>query len=72
MPDLVTDDKDQKSMSGTPNFEVQDDEIIEYVHNITIMTFPDEAIRVNRQTGQIVPLHNIVRGPIDRRIVDCI
>ncbi len=38
--------------------------MIEFMHNINIMTFPDEIIRTNKQTGQIVPLHNIVRGPI--------
>ncbi len=29
-----------------------------------IMTFPDEIIRTNKQTRQIVPLRNIVCGPI--------
>jgi hypothetical protein len=65
MPDLVSDYGDQESINGTPNFQVQDDGIIEYMHNITTMTFPDEDIRVNKQTGQIVPLRNIVRGPIE-------
>jgi hypothetical protein len=37
---------------------------VEFMHNINIMTFPDEIIRTNKQTDQIVPLHNIVRGPI--------
>ncbi len=63
MPDLVSDNEDQESINGTPSFEVQDDCIIEYVHNITIMTSPDEVIRVNKQTGQIVPLHNTLCGP---------
>ncbi len=44
---------------------MQDDGIIEYRHNITILTFPDKVIVVNKQTGQIVPLRNIVRGPIE-------
>ncbi len=44
MPDLVSDDDDQESIDGTPDFEVQDDGIIEYMHNITIITFPDEVI----------------------------
>jgi hypothetical protein len=35
------------------------------MHNIIIMTFPDEIIRTNKQTGQIVPLRSIVRGPIE-------
>ncbi len=39
--------------------------MIEFMHNINIMTFPDEIIRTNKQTGQIVPLCNIVRGPIE-------
>ncbi len=32
------------------------------------MFFPDEIIRTNKQTGQIVPLRNIVRGPIESTI----
>jgi hypothetical protein len=47
------------------NLEVQDDGIVEFMHNINIMTFPDEIIRTNKQTGQIVPLHNVMRGPIE-------
>ncbi len=39
--------------------------MIEFMHNINIMTFPDEIIRTNKQTRQIVPLRNIVRGPIE-------
>ncbi len=39
--------------------------MIEFMHNINIMIFPDEIIRTNKQTGQIVPLRNIVRGPIE-------
>ena len=39
--------------------------MIESMHNINIMFFPDEIVRTNKQTGQIVPLHNIVRGPIE-------
>ncbi len=37
------------SINGTPKFEMRDDGIIEYMHNINIMAFPDEAIRVNKQ-----------------------
>ncbi len=47
------------------NFEVQDDSMIEFMHNINIMIFPDEIIRTNKKIGQIVPLRNIVRGPIE-------
>jgi hypothetical protein len=43
---------------------VQDDGIID-MRNINIMAFPDEVIWINKQTGQIVPLHNIVCGPIE-------
>ncbi len=39
--------------------------MIEFMHNINIMTFPNEIIRTNKQTRQIVPLRNIVRGPIE-------
>ncbi len=53
----------RKYSRKVPKFEVQDDGIIEYMHNINIMAFPDEVIRVNKQTGQIVPLRNIVCGP---------
>jgi hypothetical protein len=45
--------------------EVQDDGMIEFMHNINIMAFPDETIRTNKQTGQSVPLRNIMRGPIE-------
>ncbi len=43
---------------------MQDDGIID-MRNINIMVFSDEIIRINKQTGQIVPLRNIVRGPIE-------
>jgi hypothetical protein len=66
MPDLLSDYEDQDSINGTPNFEVQDDGIIEYMHNITIVAYTDEIIRVKQQTEQIVPLHNmIVFSPAD-------
>jgi hypothetical protein len=67
LPDLETDDDEQARGSGNvvPQFEVQDDSMIEFMHNINIMIFPDEIIRTNKQTGQIVPLRNIVRGPIE-------
>ncbi len=65
MPDLETDDDDQESVNVIPQFEVQADDIIEFMH-INIMTFPDGIIRSNKQTGQIVPLRNIVCGPIER------
>jgi hypothetical protein len=42
--------------------KVQDDGIIEYMHNINIWLF--QTIRVNKQTGQIVPSRNIVHEPI--------
>jgi len=64
LPNLETDDDDQESGNVIPQFEVQDDGMIEFMHNINIMTFYDEIIRTNKQTGQIVPLRNIVRGPI--------
>ncbi len=56
----MTDDEDQERIDGVPNFEVQDDGIIEYMHNIIIMTYPDEIVRTSRKTGQIVPLRNIM------------
>ncbi len=65
MPDLETDDDDQESVNVIPQFEVQDDGMIEFMHNMNIMTFHDAIIRTNKQTGQIVPLRNIVRGPIE-------
>ncbi len=64
-PDLETDDDEQGSGNGVPQFEVQDDSIIEFMHNINIMPFLEEIIRTNKQIGQIVPLRNIVRGPIE-------
>jgi hypothetical protein len=37
--DLVSDDDDQENINGTPNFGVQDDGIIEYMHSFSIMAF---------------------------------
>jgi hypothetical protein len=65
LPDLETDDE---SVNVIRQFEVQDDGIIEFMHNINIMTFPDDIIQTNKQTGQIVPLRNIVCGPIEPTI----
>ncbi len=65
MPDLETDDDDQESVNGVPQFEVQDDSMIEFMHNINIVILPDEIIRTNKQPGQIVTLRNIVSGPIE-------
>jgi hypothetical protein len=64
LPDLETNDDDQESVNVIPQFEVQDDGMIEFMHNINIMTFPNVMIRTNKQTGKSVPLRNIVRGPI--------
>jgi hypothetical protein len=55
MFNLESDDEDQESVNVIQNFEVQDDDIID-MHNINILAFPDEVIRINKQTGQIVPL----------------
>jgi hypothetical protein len=68
LPDLETDDDDQESVNVVPQFEVQDDRIVEFMHNINIMTFTDEIIRTNMQACQIVPLRNIVHGPIEPTI----
>ncbi len=65
MPDLETEDEDQESVNGMPNSKAQDDDIIDFMHNISILTFPDEVIRVNKQTGQI--LHIVLR-PIEPTI----
>jgi hypothetical protein len=65
LSDLETDYDNQESVNVIPQFEVQDDSMIEFMHNINIMTFPDEIIRTNKQTDQIVPLRNIVRGQIE-------
>jgi hypothetical protein len=65
-----TEDQESINLNVKPDFEVQDDGIIEYMHNINIiMAFPDEVIQVNKQTGQIVPLCNIVCGPMDQSSV---
>ncbi len=58
LPNLETDDDDQESVNNISQFEVQDDGMIGFMHNINIMTFPDEIIRTHKQTGQTVPLHN--------------
>ncbi len=67
--DLETDNDDQENVNVVPQFEVQDDSMIEFMHNINIMVFPDESIRTNKQTGQIVcvaqlsqPYHNWSHG----------
>ncbi len=64
LPNLETDNDDQEGVNVILQFEVQDDGMIKSMHT-NIMTFPDEIIRTNKQTGQIVPLRNIVRGPIE-------
>ncbi len=69
LPNMETDDDDQESGNVITQFEVQDDGMIEFMHNINIMTFYDEIIRTNKQTGQIVPLRNIVRGPIEPTVI---
>jgi hypothetical protein len=48
LPDLETDDDEQGSGNVAPQFEVQDDSMIEFMHNINIMFFPDEIIRTNK------------------------
>jgi hypothetical protein len=50
VPDLESDNEHKKNINGTPNFEVQNDGIIECMHDITIMAFPNEVIRVSKQT----------------------
>ena len=62
---MESDDDVQETENVAPQFEVQDDGMIEYMHNINIMQFPDEIIRTHKQTGKIVPLRDIVRGPIE-------
>ncbi len=64
-PDLESDDDEQGTENVTPQFAVQDDGMIEFVHNINIMQNPDEIMRTHKQTGKIVLLRNIVRGPIE-------
>jgi hypothetical protein len=64
-PDLESDDDEQGNENVAPQFAVQDDGMIEFMHNINIMHFLDEIIRTHKQTGEIVPLRNIVRGPIE-------
>jgi hypothetical protein len=38
LPDLETDDDEQGSVNVAPQFEVQDDSMIEFMHNINITT----------------------------------
>jgi hypothetical protein len=51
MPDLESDDEDQERINVTPNIEVQDYGIIEYMHIINIVAFQIRFIRINKQTG---------------------
>ncbi len=69
MPNLESDDEDKESMNITPNFEVQDDGSIKYMHNINIMAFPDQVSRIYKQTGQILPLSKRVCGPIETTVL---
>ncbi len=48
LPDLETGDGDQESVNVIPQFEVQDDGLIEFIHNINIMTFHDEIIQTKQ------------------------
>jgi hypothetical protein len=50
LPDLET-DNEQGSENVAPRFEVQDDGMIEFMHNINIVFFSREIIRTNTQTG---------------------
>jgi hypothetical protein len=65
LPDLEPADDEQGNENVVPRFALQDDGMIEFMHNINIMHFPDEIIRTYKQTGQIVLLRNIMRGPIE-------
>jgi hypothetical protein len=56
LPDLETDDDNEESVNVIPQFEVQDDGMIEFMHNINIMIFPDEIIWTNKQISQILPV----------------
>jgi hypothetical protein len=67
-PDLESDDDEQGTENVAPQFAAQDDGMIEFMHDINIMQFPDEIIRTHKQTGKIVLLRNIVRGPIEPTI----
>ena len=60
VPNLVSDDDDQESINGTSNLGVQDDGIIEYMHTINIMAFPDEVIQINKQTGCALTQHSVL------------
>ncbi len=53
VPNVESDDEDQKNINGAPNSGVQDDGIID-MHNINVMIFSEEVIRINKQTGEIV------------------
>ena len=64
-PKLESDDDEHGNENVAPQFAVQDDGMIEFMHNINIMQYPDEIIRTHKQTGKIVLLRNIVRGPIE-------
>ncbi len=51
LPELETDDGDQETVNVVAQFEVQDDCMVEFMHNINIMTFPDEIIWTNKRTS---------------------
>ncbi len=53
---MVADDEDQEYVNGVPNFEAHDNCIIDFMHTIAVMDFPDEAIRIKKQERNTVPL----------------
>jgi hypothetical protein len=55
LPHLETDDDDEESVNVLPQFEVLDDDMIEFMQNINIMIFPDEIIGLTSKPVRLYP-----------------
>ncbi len=69
LSDLETDYDNQESVNVIPQFEVQDDSMIEFMHNINIMTFPDEIIRTNKHTDCTFTQHRACSNRANRTTI---
>ena len=75
LPDLETEDDEQRSENVVPRFEVQDDGMIEFMHNIHIMLFPEGIIRTANRSDCTFTQHCAWSNRANRNtigIVGCI
>ncbi len=55
LPKLETDDDDQEIVNVIPQFEMQDDSMIEFMHNINIMTYTMKSSRLTSEPVRLYP-----------------